>query len=226
MPLDGELWLDRKAFQRTVSIVRRQDKSDHWQEIKYRLFELPLSSEPFEERLKALPRLVRQHRPCVCHGSHQDSVASVGHLKAELVRVERWAAKGSMLRQPGSRYEAGRSSTLLKVKTFHDAEGVSSSIWPARAATRGGSAPSSSSCPTALKFSVGTGFSDAQREIRRRSAARLRSAIRNYRSRRAAFSVVRARSGRRELRESGRAKFHAVQTGDINTQTQNREKQT
>ena len=28
-----------------------------------------------------------------------------------------------MLRQPGSSYEAGRSTTLLKVKTFHDAEG-------------------------------------------------------------------------------------------------------
>jgi len=27
MPLDGELWLGRKAFQRTVSIVRRQDAS-------------------------------------------------------------------------------------------------------------------------------------------------------------------------------------------------------
>ena len=25
MPLDGELWLGRKTFQRTVSIVRRQD---------------------------------------------------------------------------------------------------------------------------------------------------------------------------------------------------------
>jgi DNA ligase-1 len=28
VPLDGELWIDRKAFQRTVSIVRRQDKND------------------------------------------------------------------------------------------------------------------------------------------------------------------------------------------------------
>jgi DNA ligase-1 len=34
-PLDGELWLDRKAFQRTVSIVRRQDQSDAWREIKF-----------------------------------------------------------------------------------------------------------------------------------------------------------------------------------------------
>src|SRR5918998_891176 len=28
-PLDGELFLDRKSFQKTVAIVRRQDKSDH-----------------------------------------------------------------------------------------------------------------------------------------------------------------------------------------------------
>ena len=32
--------------------------------------------------------------------------------------------EGLMLRQPGSKYVAGRSSTLLKVKTFHDAEAV------------------------------------------------------------------------------------------------------
>ena len=41
MPLDGELWLARKAFQRTVSIVRRQDKSDHWKEISYLVFDAP-----------------------------------------------------------------------------------------------------------------------------------------------------------------------------------------
>ena len=34
VPLDGELWLDRKKFQRTVSIVRRQDKSDLWKEMR------------------------------------------------------------------------------------------------------------------------------------------------------------------------------------------------
>ena len=30
VPLDGELWMERKMFQRTVSIVRRQDKTDLW----------------------------------------------------------------------------------------------------------------------------------------------------------------------------------------------------
>ncbi len=40
-PLDGELWLERKAFQKTVSIVRRQDKSDLWQQIRYLVFDAP-----------------------------------------------------------------------------------------------------------------------------------------------------------------------------------------
>ena len=40
-PLDGELWLDRKKFQRTVSIVRRQDKSELWKEIRFLVFDAP-----------------------------------------------------------------------------------------------------------------------------------------------------------------------------------------
>ena len=40
-PLDGELWLARKKFQRTVSIVRRQDRSDHWKEISFLVFDAP-----------------------------------------------------------------------------------------------------------------------------------------------------------------------------------------
>ena len=49
-PLDGELWLGRKAFQRTVSIVRRQDKSDHWREIPFLVFDAPAAGGGFEER--------------------------------------------------------------------------------------------------------------------------------------------------------------------------------
>src|SRR3954451_19278635 len=37
-PLDGELWIDRKQFQKTVSIVRRQDRSDHWKQVRYLVF--------------------------------------------------------------------------------------------------------------------------------------------------------------------------------------------
>ena len=41
VPLDGELWIERKKFQRTVSIVRRQDKSDLWNEVRFLVFDAP-----------------------------------------------------------------------------------------------------------------------------------------------------------------------------------------
>src|SRR5436305_12152094 len=41
VPLDGELWLGRKRFQRAVSIVRRQDQSELWREIAFVVFDAP-----------------------------------------------------------------------------------------------------------------------------------------------------------------------------------------
>ncbi len=52
VPLDGELWIGRKKFQRTVSIVRRQDKSDQWKEVRYLVFDAPAASGGFEERME------------------------------------------------------------------------------------------------------------------------------------------------------------------------------
>ena len=40
-PLDGELWVGRGMFQECVSIVRRQDKSDHWRKVRYVVFDAP-----------------------------------------------------------------------------------------------------------------------------------------------------------------------------------------
>src|SRR5437763_6887626 len=41
VPLDGELWLDRKKFQRTVSIVRQQHKSDLRKELRHLVLDPP-----------------------------------------------------------------------------------------------------------------------------------------------------------------------------------------
>ena len=69
-----------------------------------------------------------------------------------------------MLRQPGSQYEAGRSSTLLKVKTFHDAEGTVVEHLAGKGRHAGRLGAVVVELPSGLTFSVGTGFSDAQRQ--------------------------------------------------------------
>src|SRR5688572_6631964 len=44
VPLDGELWINRKSFQRTVSVVRRQDKSDLWKDVRFLVFDAPAAT--------------------------------------------------------------------------------------------------------------------------------------------------------------------------------------
>jgi DNA ligase-1 len=85
-------------------------------------------------------------------------------LRAELTRIEALGGEGLMLRQPDSLYEAGRSSTLLKVKTFHDADAVVIGHQPGKGRHKGRLGAVLVALANGTPFCVGTGFSDAQRE--------------------------------------------------------------
>lgn len=162
-PLDGELWIDRKKFQRTVSIVRRQDKNELWKEVRFVVFDAPQIKDPFERRLQALADLfagkklvyVASHEHILCKG--------IDHLREELARVTGLGGEGLMLRQPGSVYEAGRSATLLKVKTFHDAEATVIGHQPGAGKHKGRLGALLVRLADGTEFAVGTGFSDAER---------------------------------------------------------------
>jgi DNA ligase-1 len=164
VPLDGELWLDRKAFQRTVSIVRRQDRSEHWRTISFLVFDAPAIDAGFEQRLDyvreqlagcaAAHVRLHDHAPC----------RNVEHLREELARIEALGGEGLMLREPGSRYAAGRSSTLLKVKTFHESDAHVVEHLAGAGRHKGRLGALLVSLPDGTQFSVGTGFSDKQRE--------------------------------------------------------------
>jgi DNA ligase-1 len=164
IPLDGELWIDRKRFQQCVSIVRRQDAGHRWEEIKYVVFDAPATGEPFEQRRREISRAVREdHCPYVRILSQVPCVG-FDQLRQELSRVESLGGEGLMLRQPGSNYEAGRSHTLLKVKRFHDAEARVVEHLPGAGRHKGRLGALLVELTGGTRFSVGTGFTDAQRE--------------------------------------------------------------
>ena len=123
-PLDGELWIDRKKFQRTVSIVRRQDKTDLWSEVRFLVFDAPAAAGGFEDRIAFLQEALAKGAAKFARQHAHERCKNLEALRAELARIEALGGEGLMLRQPGSRYVAGRSTTLLKVKTFHDAEAI------------------------------------------------------------------------------------------------------
>lgn len=162
-PLDGELWLGRKQFQRCVSIVRRQDRSPAWQDIRFLVFDTPAIDEPFELRqtqcqawfARQAPQYAEFHPHEICNGKD--------HLDEELQRIEALGGEGLMLREPGSHYVAGRSTTLLKVKSFLDAEARVIGYVKGAGRHLGRVGALEVELPNGTRFSVGTGLSDAER---------------------------------------------------------------
>lgn len=116
--LDGELWIGRGQFQQTVSVVRSRDAGDSWRRIRYAAFDAPGAGGGFEDRQVALREAVAG----VAFALPQQICRDASDLANELRKVTAAGGEGLMLRQPCSQYEAKRSGTLLKVKTFHDAE--------------------------------------------------------------------------------------------------------
>jgi DNA ligase 1 len=162
--LDGELWIGRKQFQRTVSIVRRQDRSDHWKEVRFLVFDAPRLTDGFEERLKFLAETLEAGQQPYARLHEHGRCMGPAQLREELARIEALGGEGLMLRQPGSKYEVGRSFTLLKIKSFHDAEAVVLNHQPGKGKYKGLLGALGVRLPDGTEFSVGTGFSDAQRK--------------------------------------------------------------
>ena len=162
--LDGELWLARQEFQRCVSIVRRQDASDEWKQLRFVIFDAPALDAPFEDRVTFLQTHFADGKHAWARALEQVVCTGVDHLRSELARVEALGGEGLMMRQPGSRYEAGRSHTLLKVKTFHDAEAVVVEHEPGKGKHKGRLGALVCKMDSGVKFNVGTGFTDAERE--------------------------------------------------------------
>ncbi len=180
-PLDGELWMGRKQFQRTVSIVRRQDAGNLWKEVRFLVFDAPAHDGPFEERIDLVKLIMSMNKPAFAQAHQHELCHGTSHLNEMLAQIEARGGEGLMLRRPGSIYEAGRSSTLLKVKTFHDAEAVVLGHEPGSGRHRGRLGALLVALANGTRFAVGSGLSDRERMNPPASAAPSRSSIKNCR---------------------------------------------
>jgi DNA ligase 1 len=163
VPLDGELWLGRKQFQRAVSIVRRQDKNELWKDIRFLVFDAPGVDKEFEQRLRFVQDFIKKHGPTYAGTHTHTPCKGIDHLKEELAKVEALGGEGLMLRQPQSRYAVGRSMTLLKVKRFQDAEARVVGYEAGKGRHKGRLGALLVEMANGIRFAVGTGFSDSER---------------------------------------------------------------
>jgi len=163
-PLDGELWMARKAFQKTISVVKRLDGGEMWKTIVYVVFDLPHVKEPFEKRMEMLEEICLNSTSKILKYHAHYEVKSRQHLADELKKVEKLGGEGLMIRKPGALYEGRRSATILKVKPFHDAEAVVIAHSPGKGRHKGRLGALELRMPSGVEFELGTGLSDQQRE--------------------------------------------------------------
>ncbi len=159
--LDGELWMGRKLFDQTSSIVRTQNRDKGWQHVMFMVIDAPAISLPFEKRLSEIKKIIKSSPRCRLI----DHVKCEGfdHLYQALKNVEAAGGEGLMLRRPGSLYRSGRSNSLLKVKTFVDAEATVIGFTQGKGKYSDTFGALVCKMDSGVEFEVGSGFTDYER---------------------------------------------------------------
>ena len=164
-PLDGELWLGRGQFDALSGAVRKDVPMDEeWKNISYMVFELPDAPCTFETRAKRIVEIVNktnlQHLKAVAQFRVKDET----ELNKRLKLVVKNGGEGLMLHRADAGYITGRNAALIKLKLQYDAEATVVAHTAGRGKYKGKLGALVVETPEGMRFKLGTGFSDTQRE--------------------------------------------------------------
>ena len=122
-PIEGELWLGRGKFEKLVSITsKQQPREAEWRQVKFMLFDLPVSDLPFDKRLEKLEQLVLQANVDFLKLIPHFSYASIEQIERYFTNTVDQGGEGIMLNIANSPYLPGRQKSVLKIKPYYDAE--------------------------------------------------------------------------------------------------------
>ena len=191
--LDGEIWISRNNFKEVSRIStlkigksRSQKEIDKiWKgtndnnSVKYMVYDLPNSIQPFETRMKLLEQIISDRKQvwhdilenvndCPIKFTKQTKIENMGQLINTYKEFTSKGAEGVMLRAPNSPYETKRSKYLLKYKIKDDAEAIVRGYTMGTGKYKG--LLGSLDCelvldqkPSGVMFNIGTGFTDKDR---------------------------------------------------------------
>ena len=147
IPLDGEIWIGRGLFQKTSRLSTIKPGKSYTKEqieniwagtqdppVLFKVFDVPNSNFPFEQRMKFLQTVVKDRKECwdkleynnkktfPIQFTEQVKIKNMEQLVNLYTKLTSEGAEGIMLRAPGSPYELRRSKYMLKYKIKEDAE--------------------------------------------------------------------------------------------------------
>jgi DNA ligase 1 len=164
-PLDGELWLGRGQFDALSGAVRKDVPIDaEWQHITYNVFELPEAAGTFEARAKRIVEIVKKANLLHLKAVVQFRVKDEAELKLRMKLMVAKGGEGLMLHRADAEYITGRNAALIKLKPLFDAEATVVSHTVGKGKYTGKLGALVVETADGIRFKLGTGFSDAQRE--------------------------------------------------------------
>ncbi|MAC34080.1 MULTISPECIES: DNA ligase [Idiomarina] len=162
--LDGELWTKRQNFEDLSSIVRTQiPEEERWREVQYMVFDMPDAQLPFEERYKNYSNLIEQINTEHIKAVKQQRFHSNHELSKHLQAMVENGAEGLMLHLATAPHQSGRSDALLKLKPYFDDEAEVIAHLPGKGKYTGMLGALRVRNQQGIEFSIGTGFTDAER---------------------------------------------------------------
>jgi DNA ligase 1 len=165
IPLDGELWLGRHQFDALSGAVRKDAPIDpEWQGITYNIFELPDATGTFEMRAKRIVEIVKKANLKHLKAVDQFKLKDENALNLRLAQVVKNGGEGLMLHRADAAYETGRSAVLIKLKPLYDAEATVLAHTAGKGKYTGKLGALVVETPEGIRFKLGTGLSDADRE--------------------------------------------------------------
>ena len=157
--IDGELWSKRGDFENIVSIVRDKTPSSEWKQIKHYIFEVPHAKGGLFERLAK----VKAYEGNIIKIIPQIKVKNKAHLQKFLEEIEKKGGEGIVVRDPNAPYIAKRTSKVLKVKNFKDAECEVIAHIKGRGKYQNMLGSIECKMDNGVIFKIGSGFSDKER---------------------------------------------------------------
>lgn len=164
VPMDGELWMGRGRFSELSGVVRSIEADEPaWRQVRFMVFDLPASAEPFGVRVKKMRTLLGQADIAWLQPAAQVRVADARELDERFDAVVAAGGEGLMLHHRLARYEFGRSDDLLKYKPYQDAEARVVGHTAGRGKYVGMLGALIVERPDGLQFRIGSGLSNEQR---------------------------------------------------------------
>ncbi|OEF05637.1 DNA ligase [Vibrio genomosp. F10] len=162
--LEGELWAGRGNFHLVQQTVLDKVPSDSaWEKIDYMLFDMPQSAGDYQKRYyNILHWLEHNSAPHLRYVKHKP-IASEEELFRHLDNVSSDNGEGIMLRKVTSRYQAGRSNDMLKLKKHEDTEALVIGYKLGEGKYRGLMGSLRVRLESGAEFNIGSGFTDEQR---------------------------------------------------------------